>query len=83
MWKFLKGLFSSDTVKGVDDVLGDVAVETGRAFALAELNKALNDLNEECVKIGDPQRRAYCLACIASLRLAVTAFIATIGKEDA
>ena len=78
---FFKNLLSKDTVGALDDVLGDVAITAGQALAEAELRRALDDLEVEAEKIGDPSRRAVVLTGIAALRLAATTLIATIGEE--
>ena len=79
---FLKNLFSKDTVEALDDVLGDVAVVTGKALAQAEIDNAFDDLTAETAKIGDSERRLAIIAGITTLRAAVTAFIAAVGEGE-
>lgn len=79
---FFKGLFSKDTVEKIDAAVGEIAVETGRAVAQAEVDRALDKLLDEAQQIGDPARRAAMVAAIASLRAAVTGLIATIGATE-
>ena len=81
MFKFFKRLFSKDTVEAIDDAVGDVAFEAGRAFAEAELQRALNNIDGEAAAIGDPSRRAAVLDGVAAIRRAATALIAAISEE--
>lgn len=77
--KFFKKLFSSESVEKMTDAVADAAIVTGKALAEAELQKALDKLVENATGIGDPERRAAVMAGIASLRLALTAYVEAIG----
>jgi hypothetical protein len=82
IFSFFKGIFSKDTVEKIDDAVGEAIVETGKALAQAEVNKALDDLEAECQGIGDPGRRAAVLVGVGSLRVAVNALIASLGDAE-
>lgn len=80
--RFFKKLFSSDAVEKVTEAVADAAITTGKALAEVEVQKALDKLVEDASGIGDPDRRAAVLAGVATLRAAISAYIATIGTTE-